>query len=138
MSSATARAARRLALWLACLAMLMSVLAPTVSRWLAAGNAQIRADVCSTDGARSLPVWLGSSAAPDDRDASHPQHDQHAGLDHCGYCVNPATGHSLPPGDISFAIFSPGSHVLPRLFLQASHPLRVWRAANPRAPPLSA
>ncbi|WP_176256873.1 DUF2946 domain-containing protein [Derxia lacustris] len=129
-------ALRRLALGLACLAMLMAALAPTVSRWLAAqAEAPLLVEVCRADGSRSEPVWL--RAAPAEADHSHDSHGA-LQLDHCGYCVNPAGGHGLLPPAPVFALFGPASHALPALFLHSAQPLPIWRSANPRAPPLLA
>ncbi|WP_028312171.1 DUF2946 family protein [Derxia gummosa] len=135
MSAAPTSAARRVALWLALLAMLMGALAPTVSRWLAAtGDASVLVEVCRADGSRRAePVWLKAGAIGN---ADHDHDGHHApGLDHCGYCAHPVAGNGLEPASGGFAFLDAGRHALPALFLVASRPLSIWRTANPRAPP---
>lgn len=113
--------------WLALAAMLMSVLAPTVSQAIAAAApAAYYGEVCSIDGQRPAPS-ARDAQGPGPIQVSH-AHEQ------CPYCffqggagVPPATGTAaIPPlRDEARWMASPPA------VLSASE----WPAAQPRAPP---
>lgn len=114
--------------WLALAAMLMSVLAPTVSQAIAAGApAAYYGEICSVDGQQPAPSARGAQGSGS---ASH-AHEQ------CPYCSFHG-GHGVPPAAAT-ATIPPQSDQL-RCFA-ALHPVpsaSAWPAAQPRAPPARA
>lgn len=125
-----AASTRRLLAWCATLAMLMAVLAPTVSRGLATapGSTPIWAEICSVSDSKSrndaAAVWDHSAPS---RLALH--------FDHCPYCHFDGDMPALLAASASplLATLTPSLH--PLLFFQAPHTLHAWSAAQPRAPP---
>ncbi len=80
----------RATVWLACACMLMSALAPTLSRALAAaGIDSDMVEVCTSAGLRRIPM---SAPVP----ASDPSQQRTLSLDQCQYCVL-LTAASAPP-----------------------------------------
>ena len=128
---------RMLCAWVACLAVLFSALAPSLSHALtAAAPAGARASagapglmtICRSNGVKA------PTAAAIDR---HPAALQHH-LEHCSYCMIhggalallPATGQVLP--------LLAGYAFYPSLFYRAPAPSFSWSAASPRGPPAAA
>jgi hypothetical protein len=112
--------------WLALVAMLALVLAPTVSRAMAADPSGPIGwgDVCVSDPSRATPD-VDAPTAPGHTDPS---------VDHCSMCLLSGGTLGPPPTLVSLAItgLSDGP---PGLFLRASTPSHAWRAAQPRGPP---
>jgi len=113
------RAFRRLASWIALVAIAAMTLMPTFAR--ASAAAEFGVDVCSADFPRGrAPV-----------DAGH-------ALDHCPYCA--LSAHLAPPpaprvdGALAPVAFRP----LPPAFLRAPRATGIWTSAQPRAPPFAA
>ena len=106
---------------LACLAMLLSTLAPAVSGWLAAAQAG--------------PGWDDVCISPGPTGGSPDRPGAPAHLTHCPYCL-PHGGAWAPPPPAT-ALLTPGTIVreVPPLFLQGPRPRLAWIAAQPRAPP---
>jgi hypothetical protein len=117
---------RRLATWIAALAILMAALAPALSHALGAQQAASWIEICSAQGSKWLPV--------DDDGSSKPK-AAHA-FEHCPYCTVHAQGLGLPP--VVPAVAHPaGLHdIAPQAFLAAPRTLHAWVSAQPRAPPL--
>jgi hypothetical protein len=115
--------------WVASLAILLSALAPTVSRWLATSRAAFlpSMEVCVTR--EGLPSILVFKQAPDDSPGKMK-------MDHCPLCVLHADHLGLPPASLTMAhmVFPKGT--VPALFLNAPTPLHVWATAQARAPPV--
>lgn len=123
---------RRFIAWLACLAILLNTLAPAISHAMASAKGEQTpwAQICSTSGARFIPLDLNTDAPPQDR--------QPMAMDHCAYCLTHAG---------SFAIFTALPLPLVTGTLAYDHPPRfyqsprrqfVWTTASPRAPPVLA
>ena len=115
----SSRVVRRLASWIALLAIMAVTFMPTLTSALTArvGGAAI----CSADAPRSAPPA-----------------DGHHTLEHCPYCALHAEL-SLPPVPPSAAAatrlhFSE----LPAAFLQAPRATGIWSTSQPRAPPVFA
>jgi hypothetical protein len=114
---------------MALLAILFSVLVPSISHALTSGTGSPGlAEICTVDGVRLVPV-AGTDPAPDNGGfAAH-------GLQHCPYCATDAGSFALlPPSAVGFAILG-GHDEYPSLFSDAPYPLFCWNAANARAPP---
>ena len=121
--------------FVALFAMVMVVLAPTVSKVIAAERVDSNlVEVCTTEGTKWVAVAeLGqgdSSAHQQDPPSLH----EHGG--DCAYCSLQTTKF-LSVSSQSFATTSAVSP-LPSLFYQASKPLFAWAHSRSRAPPLSA
>jgi Protein of unknown function (DUF2946) len=114
--------------WIAFAAILLSALAPTVSRGLAASSAVPMAmlEVCISQANAASGLVLKS--APDD--SSHP-----LDLDHCSLCVMHASVLGLPPQPQATPLLTTLSDIVPSLFLHAPSPPHVWAVALARAPP---
>lgn len=121
------RTTYRIALWLAALAMLFAVLAPTISRVRSTGD---WVEICSVAGNKLVQVASATG------DGSQPA-DARAAMD-CPYCALhidlavPTPPQAAPIHRISRLAF------VPRLFLQAPQAPFVWAPAQSRAPPVLA
>lgn len=120
-------------LWIACFAILLNALAPSVSHAIAF-NTGVPAtwEICRADGSRVTVSGLITSS--DDSDKA-PGDAQAMGED-CAYCQTHAGSFGLPPAILS-SLPVTGLQSLPFLFYRAPQPLPVWAAAQPRGPPAS-
>ena len=117
----SSRIVRRLASWVALVAILAVTFMPTLTQAFAS-NFTIT-EVCSADSTRQ--------SNPSD------PHGQHV-LDHCPYCALHA-GLGLPPEPSFAAAFVPVPfREMPETFLRAPHSGGVWATSQPRAPPFFA
>jgi hypothetical protein len=113
------RAFRRLASWIATLALLAVTLMPTFARVLDAGGDGV--DICS----------VAAPGAPAHGDPEH-------ALDHCPYCALQAHL-AAPPAPATAAVPAPVRwRPLPAAFLRAPRASAVWVASQARAPPVRA
>lgn len=97
----------RAAVWLACWCVLVSALAPTVSRAVAAAGmiGTTTIEVCTSAGLRRIAVPMPTTGpAPGEHTTLH--------LDHCPYCVLQATSHALPGATSAPLQALPYIHVL--------------------------
>jgi Protein of unknown function (DUF2946) len=148
---------RRIAAWIACFAILLASLVPSVSRVLAAGVmnpalalvSQEEQEICPrdhspTDGIDGTEdhshaghgLHQVSGVAEADLN-SHSSHSPEKGMhfDHCPFCFTHAgTFGLLPAIALSIPVVASTS-VLPSLFLASPRPLFAWIAAQSRAPP---
>ena len=117
-----------LAAWAALLAILMAVLAPTLSHAYAepGGTRTITVEVCSATG-----IAMTHQMAVDDSGgvptASH-------GFEHCPFCQTGGSPVVLPSSRVQLLLMLGAGHH-PPLFYSASTPLFAWTAAQPRGPP---
>jgi hypothetical protein len=117
----------RPATWLAVLAVLALVLAPTVSRALAFANGgSTWTEVCTPLGMKFQAVAETGEEAPA---------AQVGQLEQCGYCVLSAGAAPLPVVASPDLPVAEAAKALPALFLQAPRTLFAWLSAQPRAPP---
>ena len=119
---------RQLFSWIACLAILMSSVAPVLSQAFQPSQGDAGwIEVCTALGQQLVHVEAAESSQttpPDD----------HARV-HCPYCSSHAVQLGLPPAT-SPVLFVPTLHYgLPELFLAAPRTLFAWSTAQPRAPP---
>jgi hypothetical protein len=124
---------RRFAAWAACLAMLMSALAPSVSHALALGRGVniVWMVVCSVRGAKL--VEADGVAKETGKPASQ---DALGQAGYCPFCSTHAASFALPPAAAALFQVAGGKHVRPLLFYQSPEPLAIWSNAHSRAPPL--
>lgn len=140
-------------IWLACFAILLNALAPSISHAVALAKGQPRSwEICLNDGTRisgTGDLTAATFIALTDR--SNPQAAAAAkarikadadkagstvmNMDDCGYCMPHAGSTGLPPTDIAFALPAAEPALRPTLFYQAPQPLPAWKTANPRGPP---
>lgn len=129
-----------IATWIACLAVLMSALAPTVSHALAAkARGASWSDICTAGIGHNAGHDKDHSSANRANNGTRPDTGSGSGsgmdMNDCGYCV-PHAGSAGPPRTAVFflpAITVPFAH--PALFYQSPAPLFIWSAAQSRAPP---
>ncbi len=117
---------KRLQVWIACLAILLNALAPSLSHALMTpGGSSNMMEICSAAGTR----WIVADQADDAPAQSPLQHPEH-----CPFCITHADLLDLP-GAASFAVTG-GHDLFPALFYRSPSPLFSWSAAKPRGPPL--
>lgn len=117
-------------LWIACIAIFLATLAPTVSRALtvASGLAVPSLEICSVAGGMTmLPATL-STDAPDPSKGGMRMAD-------CPCCSMHADTLSVPPTSLVLASGELITGLLPELFYQSATPLFAWTPVQPRGPP---
>lgn len=117
----------RLQIWIACFAILMNALAPSISHALAAAGAMPAVvEICTVEGRVAAVL-----------DDAAPLSGMSAMAD-CAYCL-PHGGSDLLTPPAPTALGLSGGHALrPFLFYRAPTPLLVLSAAPPRGPPAAA
>lgn len=123
------RAHRRVATWVAALAVLMAALAPALSHALGSRLGAGWVEICTIAGSKWVqPSDDGAPAVPEAPATAH-------ALEHCPFCTlhTPAIGLPPPPAAVLPAIDA--AHSVPLAFLAAPRTLHAWASAQPRAPP---
>ena len=116
-------------LWIACIAILMAALAPTLSRafTVASGKAVPSFEICSVaSGMSMLPVKL--STEPPDPAKGAMRMD-------CPCCSMHAATLDIAPTTLAPATGELITGLLPLLFYQSATPLFAWTPVQPRGPP---
>lgn len=127
----------RLHIWIACLAILMNALAPSISHALAASRGDVvRWDICrSPADANAKPVSPALLAAIAEARLAQDLEQLGAMRGDCAYCL-PHAGNDLllPPSwdGMGLAVMHAAR---PFLFYHAPQPLAQLSAAQPRGPP---
>ncbi len=120
--------------FIALVAMVMVVFAPTISKVVAAERVDSNlVEVCTVEGTK----WVSVSEIQQNGSAGQ-QHEPASAHDHggdCPYC-NLQTTKFLSVASQSFAT-APVVSLLPSHFYQAPKPLFAWAHSRSRAPPLS-
>jgi hypothetical protein len=122
---------------IACLAMLLSILAPAISHAMDSrqGDALL-VEVCSATGSKSaIAIQLNFEATPGQTQDN--QDSQNMSMQHCAYCVMHGGHIALPHAPQPLALIPNLSYSLPELFYHAPRPLFAWAPRQPRAPPYS-
>jgi hypothetical protein len=125
----------RWTIWIACFAVLMNALAPSISHAMAAANGVPGTwEICRADG--------NALAAPGDHDlvvvgqmAKKTTQDKAAPMSDCGYCLPHGGSLALMPSTITGLGLIGGHALRPFLFYRAPQPLLALSAAPPRGPP---
>ncbi|GAA4013037.1 DUF2946 domain-containing protein [Actimicrobium antarcticum] len=118
---------RHLTAWIACFAILLAALAPSVSHALAAtkGSSNLWMEICTTS--------AKPTGTADGKDSTIPSPATH--FEHCPFCLHHADT-AGPPPSATFAIqVVRNVPHFPALFYQSPRPLFLWSAAQSRAPP---
>lgn len=146
---------RHMAAWMACAAVLMASLAPSISHALAAAGLsgvtsssariyagtpsshhlhQMSHDASLEDGTYSDEMQIAEA-----RQGSHSprSHSTEAHFEHCPFCFTHAGSFALPPAtDLLRPAAVSNSDQFASLFYQSPVPLFIWTTAQSRAPPI--
>ena len=117
-------------LWIACIAILLAALAPTVSRALtvASGLAVPSLEICSVAGGMTMLPSTLSTDAPDTSKGGMRMGD-------CPCCSMHAATLDIPPTTLVLASGEILTGLLPLLFYQSATLLFAWTPVQPRGPP---
>lgn len=129
---------RLLSAWIACFAILLNALAPSVSH---AMNGQKTWEICLNDGTRLSgygQLTEENFRALTDRSKPAPQPAEAMNMADCAYCLTHAGSTGLPPVEFALLLPEGAGRSHPPLFYQAPRPLEIWVAAHPRGPPANA
>lgn len=118
------RAHRRLASWIAALAVLVAALAPALSHAMGSGWVE----VCTVQGSKWVQVDDGGDAGQ-----TAPAH----AFEHCPYCSLHVPALAVPPVSRQLPLVLAPTDEFPLAFLAAPRTLHAWVSAQPRAPPFS-
>lgn len=124
------RRARQLVGWIACCAVLLGLLAPTITQALPADAGGGWVTVCTALGMKTLKVDASGQL---DEQAGDP-----AGMheSHCAFCCGSLPVLGLPPAAVTTGLVDEPFAPWPRLFWAGPRLSTVWATAQPRAPPL--
>ncbi|OBV37901.1 Protein of unknown function (DUF2946) [Janthinobacterium psychrotolerans] len=117
-------------MWMACCAILLAALAPTLSRALtvARGGSVPSLEICSVAGGMNMvPFKLSMDDAAPAKNAMQ--------MGDCPCCGMHAATLDLPPMSLAPATGAVIAGLLPVLFYQSATPLFAWTALQPRGPP---
>jgi hypothetical protein len=126
----------RFFVWIALLAMLMSALAPAISRAMGPDeHGRYFIEVCSAEGTKRVALSVDEAAFYGAHTTPADDGGDGRALDECAYCSAPYSTAMLPPGDPTPVFAVAGAQSVPPLFLVSPRPLFAWSPAHPRAPP---
>ena len=123
---------RRCAAWIACFAILLAALAPSISQAVANAKQESGsgwAEICSVAGIRFVQV-------DDDGAADGKGGGKAMQMEHCAFCSTHAGSVGLPPTSPVLPLpVASGTVIFPALYYQSPSPLFIWSTAQSRAPP---
>lgn len=123
---------RRFAAWIACFAILLAALAPSISQVVANAKQESGsgwAEICSVAGIRFVQV-------DDDGAADGKSGGKAMQMEHCAFCSTHAGSVGLPPASpVLPLLVASGTAIFPALYYRSPAPLFIWSAAQSRAPP---
>ena len=124
-------ATRTLWAWIACFAILLNALAPSVSHAIAfSKGVPAKWEICRADGTRVTVSGLITSGDDSGKSSGAAK----AMGEDCAYCQTHAGSFGLPPVTLA-SLPVLGMPLTPFLFYRAPQPLSVWATAQPRGPP---
>ena len=122
---------RRFAAWIACFAILLAALAPSISQAVANAKQESGsgwAEICSVAGIRFVQVDDGAADGKSGGKAMQ--------MEHCAFCSTHAGSVGLPPtSPVLPLLVASGTAIFPALYYQSPSPLFIWSTAQSRAPP---
>lgn len=126
--------------WIALFAILVSALAPAISRAMGPDESgRYFIELCSAEGTNLVAMTADEAAFYGAHAIAAGEGGDEGGdgrvLDDCSYCSAPCSTAMLPPGDPAPVFAVAGAQSVPRLFLTSPRPLFAWSPAHPRAPP---
>jgi hypothetical protein len=126
----------RFVAWLACVAILFGLFAPSVAHALAApdGAAGNWSEICTALGVKLVKVTDAATGEPSSPEISDSDAHEPYGK-HCAYCQSDSSP-ALPPVHLPVLFIAVDMQRAPRLFYRSPRPLFAWASANPRAPPV--
>jgi hypothetical protein len=123
---------RRFAAWIACFAILLAALAPSISQAVANAKQESGsgwAEICSVAGIRFVQV-------DNDGAAAEKSSGKAMQMEHCAFCSTHAGSVGLPPASpVLPLLVASGTAIFPALYYQSPSPLFIWSTAQSRAPP---
>ncbi len=128
---------RRFAAWIACFAILLAALAPSISQAVANAKQESGsgwAEICSVAGIRFVQLVQADDGASDDGKSGGGMGMQ---MEHCAFCSAHAVSVGLPPASPALPLLvASGTAIFPALYYQSPSPLFIWSTAQSRAPPV--
>ena len=125
---------RRFAAWIACFAILLAALAPSISQAVASAKQESGsgwAEICSVAGVRFVQLVQAGDGAADEKSG-----DKVMQMEHCAFCSTHAGSVGLPPtSPVLPLLVASGTAIFPSLYYQSPAPLFIWSTAQSRAPP---
>ena len=125
---------RRFAAWIACFAILLAALAPSISQAVANAKQESGsgwAEICSVAGIRFVQLVQGDDGAADGKSDGKAMQ-----MEHCAFCSTHAGSVGLPPtSPVLPLLVASGTAIFPALYYQSPSPLFIWSTAQSRAPP---
>ena len=124
---------RRFAAWIACFAILLAALAPSISQAVANAKQESGsgwAEICSVAGIRFVQVLQADDGAADEKSGGKAMQ-----MEHCAFCSTHAGSAGLPPSPVLPLPVASGTAIFPALYYQSPSPLFIWSTAQSRAPP---
>ncbi|MFC7517617.1 DUF2946 domain-containing protein [Herbaspirillum sp. GCM10030257] len=118
--------------WVACFAILLVALAPSVSHALAAKRVSATEwiEICTLTGAKQVKQIASENAKP----FSPAKHDQHS--EDCPFCRIQGDSFGPPPTGAAGIVAAESMRSSPSLFYEGPRSLFMWAPAQSRAPPL--
>ncbi|CAN5296101.1 hypothetical protein BH11PSE11_BH11PSE11_10550 [soil metagenome] len=137
-NSSVRRARHVLTAWIACFAILLSSLAPSISHALAATNnaGNVITEVCTSTGLK-LVDKVGVPFLNASLKSSLPADSKMMKSGHCPYCLPRAGSLGMPPVVTLTLPPAVAAQSFPSLSYLAPRPLFTWTSARSRAPPLA-
>lgn len=125
---------RRFAAWIACFAILLAALAPSISQAVANAKQESGsgwAEICSVAGIRFVQLVQADDGAADGKSGGKAMQ-----MEHCAFCSTHAGSVGLPPASpVLPLLVASGTAIFPALYYRSPAPLFIWSAAQSRAPP---
>jgi hypothetical protein len=122
-------------IWVACFAVLVNALAPSISHAIAASRGEPGLEICRSGDSLGKPVSPALLAAIASAALEQDPSAMDAAMADCGYCLSHAGSYLILP-DAPFRMALLEGHALrPFLFYHAPAPLPLLTAAPPRGPP---
>lgn len=118
------------ACWVTLIAMLLAVMAPTLTHALAkhARSVTIMTEICSATDMGGMQQIVAEEKSPATEHQAH--------FEHCPFCHTGGAPAALPSAPYAVPVLA-GMPPRPALFYQSPTPLFAWTAAQPRGPPLA-
>lgn len=125
------RIARVVTAWMACFAIMLVALAPSISHALGAKKASTKewTEICTSTGVKQVKL-TGEGAEP----FSPGKHDQHS--EDCPFCRIQGDSLGPPPAGAAGIVAAEPMRSSPSLFYEGPRSLFMWAPAQSRAPPL--
>ncbi|CAN5448036.1 DUF2946 domain-containing protein [soil metagenome] len=122
------RSRKAVVAWIACFAVLLATLSPTIALALQREAPADWMEVCTAMGTKLVAA---DGTVGDSTPALPGKHL----LQHCAYCSLHVTALGMPPMPLSVPALTPFGDAVPELLLVAPRTLFAWATAQPRAPP---